>query len=163
MKAALMRSPGDPSVLQIERVPVPSCEKANQVLVKLKAAGVNPIDTKLRRRGSFYPAEMPCILGCDGAGVVVETGKGVTHFQVGDEVYFCAGGLGATSTGNYAEWAVVPEHQLAPKPQNLSFAMAAAAPLVLITAWEALYDRGYLQGEQTVLIMGGAGGVGHGA
>jgi NADPH2:quinone reductase len=103
---------------------------------------------------------MPAILGCDGAGVVESVGSNVQRFRVGDEVYFCCGGLGAT-LGNYAEMAVVDERFVARKPASLSFAEAAAAPLVLITAWEALYDRGRLEAGQRVLIHGGAGGVGH--
>ncbi len=98
---------------------------------------------------------------CDGAGVVAAVGEQVTQFQPGDEVYFCAGGLGKQGTGNYAEYTVVEEHFVALKPRSLSFAEAAAAPLVLITAWEALYDRGRLTSGQKVLIHAGAGGVGH--
>lgn len=160
MKAVLMTAAGGPQVLQVRDVPLPVLEKTTQLLVRLKAAGVNPIDTKLRKRGTFYPNRMPAILGCDGAGVVEVIGSGVSRFQVGDEVYFCNGGLGG-HPGTYAEYAVVDERFAAPKPRSLSFAEAAAAPLVLITAWEALYDRGRLQAGQRALIHGGAGGVGH--
>jgi NADPH2:quinone reductase len=161
MKAILMTAAGDPNVLQLKDVPEPTIEKPHQILVQLKAAGINPIDTKLRGRGTFFPDEMPAILGCDGAGIVQEVGTRVKQFKPGDEVYFCSGGLGKTGTGNYAELAVVDEWLVAPKPQSLSFAEAAAAPLVLITAWEALYDRGRLKEGQNVLIHGGTGGVGH--
>ena len=161
MKAMIMSAAGDPEVLQLQDVPKPELNQPTAVLVKLKAAGVNPIDTKLRRRGTFYPQEMPAILGCDGAGIVEAVGSQVKEFQPGDEVYFCAGGLGKQGTGNYAELAVVEEHLLARKPANLSFAEAGAAPLVLITAWEALFDRGRLETGQKVLIHGGTGGVGH--
>jgi NADPH:quinone reductase len=158
MKAILMTGVG---VLQLQEVPTPKISQPNQVLVALKAAGVNPIDTKIRKRGTFYPEQMPAILGCDGAGIVEAVGSEVTDFRVGDEVYFCRGGLGQQGTGNYAEYAVIEADFLAHKPNSLSFAEAAAAPLVLITAWEALYDRARLQSGQNVLIHGGAGGVGH--
>jgi NADPH:quinone reductase len=161
MKAVLMTAPGAPEVLQLQEVPEPKLQNDTEILVRLHAAGVNPIDTKLRQRGTFYPDQMPAILGCDGAGVVEAVGSGVQQFRVGDEVYFCAGGLGKSNSGNYAELTVVDERLVAPKPTSLSFAEAAAAPLVLITAWEALYDRGRLEADQKVLIHAGAGGVGH--
>ncbi|MDJ0713654.1 MAG: zinc-dependent alcohol dehydrogenase family protein [Prochloraceae cyanobacterium] len=161
MKAIVIRESGDPSVLKLEEVPKPQIEKPTEILVKLKAAGVNPIDTKLRRRGTFYPEQMPAILGCDGAGIVEAVGASVARFQPGDGVYFCAGGLGKRGTGNYAQFTVIEEKFVAHKPSSLSFAEAAAAPLVLITAWESLYDRGRLKSGQKVLIHGGAGGVGH--
>ncbi len=160
MKAIVMTVPGTPEVLQLAEVPLPHIQKPTEMLVRLKAAGVNPIDTKLRRRGTFYPERLPAILGCDGAGVVEQVGVAVQRFQPGDAVYFCQGGLGG-QPGNYAEWTVVDERFVAPKPKSLSFTEAAAAPLVLITAWEALYDRARLQAGQRVLIHGGAGGVGH--
>jgi NADPH2:quinone reductase len=160
MKAVVMTASGEPEVLQLQEVPDPRIHTDREILVRLHAAGVNPIDTKLRKRGTFYPDQMPAILGCDGAGVVESVGSNVQRFRVGDEVYFCCGGLGAT-LGNYAEMAVVDERFVARKPASLSFAEAAAAPLVLITAWEALYDRGRLEAGQRVLIHGGAGGVGH--
>jgi NADPH2:quinone reductase len=160
MKAVLMTAPGDPEVLQLQEVSDPMIQTYTEILVRLHAAGVNPIDTKLRQRGTFYPDQMPAILGCDGAGVVEAVGANVQRFRVGDEVYFCGGGLGA-KLGNYAEMAVVDEQFVAHKPTSLSFVEAAAAPLVLITAWEALYDRGRLEPGQRVLIHAGAGGVGH--
>lgn len=161
MKAVVMTQAGAPDVLQLQDVSDPKIVKDTEILVRLRAAGINPIDTKLRSRGTFYSDEMPAILGCDGAGVVEAVGSGVQRFQVGDEVYFCAGGLGKSGTGNYAEFAVVEEQMVAHKPTSLSFAEAAAAPLVLITAWESLYDRGRLEAGQRVLIQAGAGGVGH--
>ena len=160
MKAVLMTDAGAPEVLQWQEVPTPKLQTSSQLLVRLKAAGVNPIDTKLRQRGTFYPDQMPAILGCDGAGIVEAIGSQVQRFRVGDEVYFCNGGLGG-QPGTYAEYVVVDESIAVHKAQSLSFAAAAAAPLVLITAWEALYDRGRLQAGQTTLIHAGAGGVGH--
>ncbi len=160
MKAIVFETPGSPSVLKLQDISAPTIQTETEVLVRLRAAGVNPIDTKLRSRGTFYPEKTPHVLGCDGAGVVEAVGAGVQSFQVGDEVFFCNGGLGG-SIGTYAEFAVVDQRFLAIKPAALSFAEAAAAPLVLITAWESLYDRGRLQAGQKVLIQAGAGGVGH--
>ncbi len=160
MKAIVFETPGSPSVLKLQDIPAPTIQTETEVLVRLRAAGINPIDTKLRSRGTFYPEKTPHVLGCDGAGVVEAVGAAVQSFQVGDEVFFCNGGLGG-SIGTYAEFAVVDERFLAIKPAALSFAEAAAAPLILITAWESLYDRGRLQSGQKVLILAGAGGVGH--
>lgn len=160
MQAALMTAAGAPEVLRLGEAPTPTIQQETELLVRLKAAGINPIDTKLRQRGTFFPERMPAILGCDGAGIVESVGSAVRQFRPGDEVYFCNGGLGG-HPGNYAEWAVVDARFAARKPASLSFAAAAAAPLVLITAWEALYDRARLQPGQKVLIHAGAGGVGH--
>ena len=160
MKAALMTAPGSPEVLQLREIANPHPPVNTELLVRLKAAGVNPIDTKLRKRGTFYPDKMPAILGCDGAGVVEAVGTAVKGFRVGDEVYFCNGGIGGHQ-GNYAEFTTVDEQFVAAKPKSVSFIEAAAAPLVLITAWEALYERGRLQPGEKVLIHAGAGGVGH--
>ena len=162
MKAIVMTEPGSPAsdVLSLETLPRPELVESTDVRVRLMAAGVNPVDTKLRSRGTFYPEAGPHVLGCDGAGIVEAIGDAVTSVKPGDAVYFCYGGLGGP-TGNYCEAIVVPECCLAPKPQRLSFAEAAAAPLVLITAWEALFDRARLAAGQRVLIHGGAGGVGH--
>lgn len=160
MQVVLLTAPGDPSVLQLGAVDTPELQQPTDIRIRLKAAGVNPIDTKLRQRGTFFPEQMPAILGCDGAGVVDAVGPAVQRWQPGDEVYFCNGGLGG-HPGTYAEWAIADERFVALKPRSLSFAAAAAAPLVLITAWEALYDRARLQAGQRVLIHAGAGGVGH--
>ncbi|RAM53372.1 MAG: alcohol dehydrogenase [Hapalosiphonaceae cyanobacterium JJU2] len=161
MKAVLMTAPGNPEVLQLQDVTNPGVPVGEtELLIHLRAAGVNPIDTKLRKRGTFYPDQMPAILGCDGAGVVEAVGAAVKNFNVGDEVYFCNGGLGAHQ-GNYAEYTTIDERFAAHKPKSVSFAVAAAAPLVLITAWEALYERGRLEPGDRVLIHAGAGGVGH--
>lgn len=160
MKAVIMTEVGEPNVLQLQDLPDPEIQSPTKILVRLKAAGINPIDTKLRSRGTFYPNQMPAILGCDGAGIVEAVGSEVEQFQVGDAVYFCNGGLGE-KYGNYAELTVVDEKFATLKPQSLSFIESAASPLVLITAWEALYDRGRLQPGQKVLIHAGAGGVGH--
>lgn len=160
MKAILMHAPGAPQVLGLADVPQPAIARDTDLLVRLEAAGVNPIDTKLRARGTYFPDRMPAILGCDGAGTVEATGAGTRHFRIGDEVHFCNGGIGA-HPGNYAEYAVVDERFAARKPTSIDFEHAAAAPLVLITAWESLHDRARMAAGQTVLIHAGAGGVGH--
>lgn len=160
MRAITMPAAGEPDVLTPAHIPLPEIDTPTQVRIRLHAAGVNPIDTKLRRNGTFYPDHYPAILGCDGAGVVESAGSDVQRFKPGDAVYFCYGGIGATA-GNYAEYVVVEEYCLAPKPANLDFIQAAAAPLVVLTAWEALHDRTQLASGQTVLIHAGAGGVGH--
>ncbi|HHH36256.1 MAG TPA: alcohol dehydrogenase [Gammaproteobacteria bacterium] len=160
MKAVLMTAAGGPEVLKLEEVPEPQITHGRQIKVRLRAAGVNPIDTKLRSRGVFYENALPAILGCDGAGEVVAVGDEVSRFQVGDAVWFCHGGLGG-APGNYAEYTVLDESLAAPKPDALSFVEAAAAPLVLITAWEALHDRARLKPGRSVLVHGGGGGVGH--
>lgn len=160
MKAILMTGAGNSEVLQMRELPKPNFICDTELLIKLYAAGINPIDTKIRKRGTFYPEKMPAILGCDGAGVVEAVGINVKNFRIGDEVYFCHGGLGDRQ-GNYAEYTTIDEQFVAHKPKSVSFAEAAAAPLVLITAWEALYERGRLEPGEKVLIHAGAGGVGH--
>ncbi|MEW8507381.1 MAG: zinc-dependent alcohol dehydrogenase family protein [Candidatus Thiodiazotropha sp.] len=160
MKAVLMRETGGPEVLTVEEVDTPEIVSTSQVKVRIEAAGVNPVDGKLRARGVFLADGLPAILGCDAAGVVVDTGSEVTQFRPGDEVWYCNGGLGGLN-GNYAEYAVVEESSCCKKPVSIDFAHAAAAPLVLITAWEALFGRARLTDEKTLLVHAGAGGVGH--
>ena len=160
MKAVLMQEAGDVNVLVYRDIEDPQITTETQVKIAIKAAGVNPIDTKIRQRGAFFPDALPVILGCDGAGEVIEVGPKVTHFALGDEVWFCHGGLGR-EPGNYAQQTVIEESQISPKPYTMDFMHAASAPLVLITAWEALYDRAMLRENESVLIHAGAGGVGH--
>lgn len=160
MKALVMTNVGTPEVLQIQEVDEPVISQPSEVKIQLYAAGVNPIDTKIRRQGLLQGERFPVVLGCDGAGEIIEIGSGVSRYKPGDKVWFCHGGLGLEQ-GNYAPFNVIDERWLAAMPSNISFAEAAAAPLVLITAWGALYNRGRLQRGQTVLIHGGAGGVGH--
>jgi NADPH2:quinone reductase len=161
MKAIVMTRPGPAAeVLELRDLPEPVLTAPTQIKVRLGAAGVNPIDTKVRRRGLFYDDALPAVLGCDGAGEVVEAGAAVDRFRIGDRVWFCNGGLGAEQ-GNYAEYTVLDQRWAAPMPASLDFISAAAGPLVLITAWGALYDRGRLQPGQTVLVHAAAGGVGH--
>lgn len=160
MKAIVMTATGTPDVLAYRDIPEPELDHPNEIKVKLAAAGVNPVDTKIRKSGVFYDRPLPTVLGLDGAGVVVETGAAVNRFKPGDKVWFCHGGLGREQ-GNYAEYNVLDERWAVAMPKFLAFTQAAALPLVLITAWGGLYDRGGLQPGQTVLIHAGAGGVGH--
>ncbi len=160
MKSILMTAVGAPEVLKFQDIDAPDISNDSQIKVRLHAAGVNPVDTKIRQHGVFYDRPLPAVLGCDGAGVVVETGIAVSRFKVGDKVWFCHGGLGREQ-GNYAEYTVLDERWAALMPDSYSFTEAAASPLVLITAWGGLYDRGGLQAGQTVLVHAGAGGVGH--
>ncbi|SHE22051.1 zinc-dependent alcohol dehydrogenase family protein [methanotrophic endosymbiont of Bathymodiolus puteoserpentis (Logatchev)] len=159
MKAVIMTKAGSPEVLEYTEIAEPEIMQPTQVKVKIRAAGVNPIDTKVRRMAMFYPDKLPAVLGCDLAGEVVAIGAGVTEFNIGDKVWACHGGLG-DEQGCYAEFSVLDQRWLSLMP-DISFTTAAAAPLVLITAWGALFDRGRLQAGETVLIHAGAGGVGH--
>ncbi|WP_295440649.1 zinc-dependent alcohol dehydrogenase family protein [uncultured Thiodictyon sp.] len=160
MKVIEIRETGGPAVLRLTERPRPELTGPQDILVRLMAAGVNPVDTKIRTHGALLPAGLPAVLGCDGAGVVEAVGADVTRFKPGDEVWFCHGGLGGP-VGNYAEYICLDNHLAQPKPRALTFAQAAAAPLVLLTAWEALSDRAGLTAGQTVLVHAGAGGVGH--
>ncbi|MGR9086781.1 MAG: zinc-dependent alcohol dehydrogenase family protein [Gammaproteobacteria bacterium] len=160
MKSIMMTAVGGPDVLSFQETPEPVIAAPTQIKVKLHAAGVNPIDAKVRRKGLFYSGALPAVLGCDGAGEVVGVGSAVDRFKPGDRVWFCNGGLGREQ-GNYAEYTVLDQRWASLMPKSLSFAEAAALPLVLITAWGGMYQRGGLQSGQTVLIHAGAGGVGH--
>lgn len=135
--------------------------KPKQVLVRIAAAGVNPLDTKIRKGQAAHAQQpLPAVLCLDMAGTVVEVGAEVTHFKAGDAVYGMVGGVGGRQ-GTLAEYIAVEEDLLAFKPAQLSFAEAAAMPLITITAWEAVYDRAKVRADQSVLVHGGAGGVGH--
>lgn len=160
MQAIYFHKGGDSEVLQYGELDEPRQYKDNQVLVRLKAIGINPIDLKIRAAPNRFPVTFPVIPGCDGAGIVEAIGHTVKNFKPGDEVYFSQPGFNSRQ-GSYAEYTLVDSALLAYKPQSLSFEQAAAAPLVLITAWEALLDRAHMRGGQTVLIHAGAGGVGH--
>lgn len=160
MKAIEIRETGGLDVLECVERPTPALNDPEDILVKLCAAGVNPVDTKVRKNGPMLPDGLPAVLGCDGAGVVEAVGPEVTRFKPGDEVWLCYGGIGG-SVGNYAEYIVLDNHLAQAKPRSIGMTEAAAAPLVLLTAWEALHDRARLREGQRVLIHAGAGGVGH--
>ena len=159
MRGVLMTAVGGPDVLRVMELPEPEIVHDNDVVVHLRAAGINPVDYKLRANGTIR-GSLPAILGWDGAGVVESIGPSVSRVRPGDEVYFCDGGFGPTP-GTYQEAKVIDERYLAHKPKHLSFVEAAAAPLVTITAWEALRERARVADGQFVLVHAGAGGVGH--
>ncbi|KIA98603.1 quinone oxidoreductase [Flavobacterium sp. KMS] len=135
--------------------------KKGEVLVKIHASGVNPIDNKIRIGVSPYASPvLPAILGTDLAGVIEAIGEGVTQFKVGDEVYGLAGGVLGLQ-GTLAEYTAVDADLLAIKPKNLTMKEAAGIPLVVLTAWEGLIDRAKVKKGDKVLVHAGAGGVGH--
>ncbi len=157
MHAAVLENHGEAFRLATVARPVP---QAGQVLVKIMASAVNPLDLKIRNGDAAHARHpLPAILGIDMAGIVESVGPGVTKFRAGDEVYGMTGGVGGVQ-GSLAEYAAVDAALLAHKPSNFSMREAAAVPLAFITAWEGLVDRVHLHAGQTVLVQG-AGGVGH--
>ena len=160
MQAVVMAATGGADVLEIRQVALRWPRGENDVLVRMKAASLNPADLYFRTYGPYIKSGTPCILGHDGAGVVEEIGRDVTRLSLGDRVCFCNGGIGG-DPGTYAEYAVVPEDQLVQVPTNVDWIQAAALPLVTITAWEALYERAAIIQGEYVLIHAGAGGTGH--
>jgi len=160
MQAHVIREFGPASVFQSCELPLPAVQPG-QVLIRVEATSVNPLDCKLRSGAvPMLAADFPAVLHGDVAGVVVEVGAGVTRFSVGDEVYGCAGGIKGHG-GALAEFMPADARLIALKPRSLSFAEAAALPLVAITAWQALIDKAGVGEGDRVLVHGGAGGVGH--
>lgn len=161
MRALILKEFDTPLILDEIATPVPG---PGQVLVEVAASGVNPLDLKLRAGGGAAQgrirAALPAILGLDLAGVVAETGPGVTGFHPGDRVYGLTGGVGDLP-GSLAEHVAVDARLLAPVPEALSLREAAALPLAVITSWEGLVDRARVRAGQRVLIQGGGGGLGH--
>ena len=157
MKAVRIHEYGGPEVLVYEDAPDPE-PGPQQVLVRVEAATVNPVDVAVREDRFPTPKQPPKIIGSDGAGVVESVGDAVTAVRPGDEVLFS--GLGVGSEGSYAELALITEAQSVPKPASLSFVDAAALGMVFPTAYYGLFTRGDLKEGETVLVQGGAGGVG---
>jgi NADPH:quinone reductase len=158
MQAAVLDGPKLPFRIASVARPKPA---SGEVLVRIKASGVNPLDTKIRAGQAAHARHpLPAILGIDLAGIVEAAGSDIPAFRPGDEVYGMTGGVGGIQ-GSLAEYAAVDARLLALKPANLSMREAAALPLIFITAWEGLVDRAGLKAGQQVLIHGGAGGVGH--
>src|SRR5437899_6153425 len=159
MKAIRIHNYGGPEILQYEGALRPK-PQTGEVLVRVHAAGVNPIDWKVREghMKDFWPHKFPLILGWDLSGVVEEFGIGVSRFKIGDEVYSLPD---PTRDGAYADYIVVRESELALKPKSLHHPRAAAVPLAALTAWQSLFDTAQLQPGQRVLIHAGSGGVGH--
>jgi len=158
MKAARMHEFGGPEVLVVDDVTMPELGP-DEVLVRVMAASINPVDYKIRsgafKAGASTP--LPLVLGRDVAGVVERRGRDAARFAPGDEVF----ALLDRSRGGYAEYVTIAESICAPKPRTLDFAQAAGVPLAGITAWQGLFDHGRLRPGERVLIHGGAGGVGH--
>src|SRR5215210_2365417 len=159
MRAMVTPKFGGPELFEERDVEGPS-PGPGQVLVRVLAAGTNPIDTKLRADGSFAGLEPPVILGADVSGVIEEVGPGVEDLAPGDEVYYTPEIFGPGSNGAYAEYNVVAADIVAKKPASLSHEEAAAVPLAGGTAYEALVRRLAVRVGETILIQGGAGGVG---
>ncbi len=155
MRVIHIHSYGGPEQLKLEEEPRPE-PQAGEVLLRVHAAGVNPIDWKIREglMKDFQPVTFPYTPGIEMAGVVEEVGPGVTAFEIGQAVF------GPCASGAYAEYLAVPVEALALKPERLSFAEAATVPVGATTAWRTLFDHGGLKAGQRVLIQGAAGGVG---
>ncbi len=160
MKTYIVESANGPFVETEKTRPQPS---HGEVLVKISASGVNPLDIKIRAGQAGHANQpLPATLGLDMAGVVEAVGTGVTAFHPGDEVFGMVGGVGGLQ-GTLAEFIVADAALLAHKPKALTMQQAAVLPLVTITAWEGLVDRANVQPNQTVLVHAGAGGVGYAA
>ncbi len=156
MHAVRIHSFGGPEVLQLDEVPRPEPER-DEVLVRIKAASVNPIDYKIRS-GAFARSEkLPMVLGQDMSGTIARCGTQVQDWETGDDVFAMLPG----SRHAYAEYVTIKASDAVPKPQRVDHEHAAATPLAALTAWQGLFDQGHLQRGQHVLIHGGAGGVGH--
>jgi len=158
MKAIVLTAFGGIENLQLQEVPVPSVD-AGELLVRVVATSINPLDYQIRR--GDYPdyVPLPAITGHDVSGVVKRVGPGVTDFKPGDEVFYTPKIFGPKG-GSYAEYNVVPQELVTHKPANLSHAQAAAITLTGGTAWESLVTRARLQPAESILVHGGAGGVG---
>lgn len=158
MKAIILTAFGGVENLQLQEVPVPAVD-AGELLVRVIATSINPLDYQIRRGDYPDAVPLPAVIGHDVSGVVERVGAGVRDFKPGDEVFYTPKIFGPKG-GSYAEFNVVPQDLVTHKPRNLTHAEAASITLVGGTAWEALVSRARLQPAETVLIHGGAGGVG---
>ena len=161
MKAIIIEQPGDVNQLIYKEIEKPIAS-AHEVLIKVKAISINPVDVKTRAGKGVYgriKGENPFVIGWDIAGVVESIGKAVTKFKIGDEVFGMVNFPGHGKA--YAEYVVASENQLAIKPTSVSFETAAASTLVALTAWQALVKNANVQAGQKVLVHAAAGGVGH--
>ena len=156
MKAVKINEYGDESVLDYTDVERPA-PQADEVLVKVHVAAVNPVDWKIRDGlGEMFGLQPPIILGCEIAGTVEAIGGDVKDFQQGDAVY----GYIGSHAGGYAEYAIAKADEIAPKPESLDFENAAAIAVGALTSWQAIFDLANLQNGQRILITGASGGVG---
>jgi NADPH2:quinone reductase len=158
MRAVVIDRFGGPEVLTVRDVEKPE-PGPDEVLVRVIAAGTNPVDAKLRAAGQWAGIELPAVIGYDASGVVERVGSCVRDIRVGEEVFYTPEIFGNRS-GSYAEYEAVPAAIVAPKPAALTHVEAAAIPLAGGTAWEAIVRRLALRPGESVLIHGGAGGVG---
>jgi NADPH2:quinone reductase len=160
MKALVIEQFGNPNTFKEANLPIPEI-LPHHVLIRVAATSVNPVDCKIRQGivGDIAP-DFPAVLHGDVAGTIAAVGAGVDRFNIGDEVYACAGGVKGLG-GALAEYMLADAHLVAHKPESLTMAEAAALPLVSITAWEGLIDRAKVQPGQKVLVYGATGGVGH--
>lgn len=158
MKAIRIHAYGGPELMHLDDAPVPACG-VGDLLVRVVAAGVNPIDWKMRSgaMAAQLPKPFPITLGSDAAGIVTALGEAVRGFEVGDEVFFYAE---FTRGGTYAEYVAVDASQVAKKPRTVSFSTAAALPIPGQAAWTALIETAKVERGQRVLIHGGAGALG---
>jgi len=158
MKAIRIHAYGGPELMQLEDAPVPACG-AGDLLVRVVAAGINPIDWKIRSgaMAAQIPNSFPITLGSDAAGIVTAVGGSVTGFELGDAVFFYAE---FARGGTYAEYVAVDASQVAKKPRTVSFATAAALPMAGQAAWTALIETGQVERGMRVLVHGGAGALG---
>lgn len=160
MYAMIIEETGGPEVLKYGELPTP-VPQGDEILIQVAYAGVNPADWKNRQGllAAYRPYFFPYIIGFDAAGVVAAVGNGVTAFRPGDRV-FTPTNHGQGGQGSYAEYTLASQDRVARVPDNLTFAEAAALPVAALTAWQALFDRGELRSNQSILIHGGAGGLG---
>jgi NADPH:quinone reductase-like Zn-dependent oxidoreductase len=158
MKAIHIHRFGGPEVMELDDVPIPQ-PKDDELLVRIHAASVNPVDYKIRRGAVPWVSRemLPIPLGRDLSGTVENAGALLAAFE-GAAIYAM---LGSIDRGSYAEYVLVKPNEAAPKPARLSHMEAAAVPLAALTAWQGLFDHGHLEAGQTALIHGGSGGVGH--
>jgi NADPH:quinone reductase-like Zn-dependent oxidoreductase len=158
MHAMRLHGFGGPDALKDDVLPLPQ-PRDDEVLVRVEAASVNPVDAKMRegKVSSIQAKDLPLTLGRDLSGVIESCGTAVQGLRKGDEVFAFVG----YDRGAYAQYVMVKSGEFAPKPENLSHVEAAAVPLAGLTAWQGLLDHGNLSSGQRVLIHGGAGGVGH--
>ena len=163
MKAYRVHEYGEAAQFIEDEVDKPE-SKQGHVVIEVKASSLNPIDHKLLRKDLGINPALPGTLHMDVSGVITEVGDSITNFEVGDEVYGCAGGLKGMAgniEGALADFMLADVNLIAQKPKTLSFSEAAALPLVAITAWEGLFDRAHINPDSHVLIHAGTGGVGH--
>ena len=159
MRAMVLPRFGGPGVFELRDIDAPK-PQTNEILVRIVYSGTNPVDAKVRANGTWAGLVPPVVLGYDASGVVESLGPDAVEFKPGDEVYYTPE-IFSNPLGTYAEYNAVSERFAARKPHNLSHEEAAAVPLAGGTAWEAMVRRLRVQSGETVLIHGGAGGVGH--